>query len=106
MLIDFEFSGGYAYIKGRYHANTDELPKETAEKLIRLIESSGVLDLKQNEIVPTETSYPDVFSYRLSIIEGKKRISLSLNDVTVSASIHPLLAFLRELAMEQTGKDK
>jgi len=106
MHINFEFSGGYAYIKGKYRVNTDELSKEVAEELLRLVESSRIFDLQQSEVAPTASGPPDVFFYRLSIIEGKRRKFLSFSDVTVPASLHPLLALLRKLAMEQIGKGK
>lgn len=100
MRIDFEFSGGYAYIRAKYHANTDKLPKEVAEELLRLVESSGIFDLKQSEVAPTSAGPPDVFFYKLSLYEDGRSISLSFNDVTIPATVHPLLAFLRKLALE------
>lgn len=105
MRIDFEFSGGYAYIMAKYHANTDKLPKDVAGKLLRLVESSGIFDLKQS-VVATSAGPPDVFFYKLSLYEDGRSISLSFNDVTIPATVHPLLAFLRKLALEQTQKDR
>lgn len=106
MRIDFVFSGGYANIRAAYHANTDELPKEVAEELLRLVESSGILALQQSDVAPTSAGPPDVFFYRLSLYEVGRRKSLSFNDVTVPSALHPLLALLRKLALEQTRKAK
>lgn len=106
MHVDFESSGGYANIKLKYHGNTDELPEETANKLIQLVESSGIFDLKENEIIPSISGPPDVLYYKLTIYEGNKRISLSFNDVTAPGSLRPLLSFLRKLARDEAVKGK
>ncbi len=106
MRVDFEFSGGYANLRFEYHANTEELPEEITKELLRLVESSGVFKIKQKEVAPTSAGPPDVFFYRLSLSEAGRRISLSFNDVTAPAALHPLLALLRKLAMEQAGKER
>jgi len=107
MRIDFEFSGGYAGLQPRsYHVDTDDLQKELAEELLKLVESSGVFDLQQSEVAPTSAGPPDVFFYRLSLYEGARKKSLSFNDVSAPSTLHPLLALLRKLALDQkrTGK--
>ena len=107
MRIDFECSGGYANLRLTYHVDTDELPQELAEELLRLVKSSGIFDLQQqSEVAPTSTGPPDVFFYKLSLYKGNRRKSLSFNDVTAPASLHPLLALLRKLALEQRQKGK
>ncbi|SNQ60463.1 protealysin inhibitor emfourin [Candidatus Methanoperedens nitratireducens] len=106
MRIDFEFSGGYANLRYGYHANTDELPEDVARELLSLVESSGIFKIQQSEVAPTSAGPPDVFFYRLSLYDAKRRISLSFNDVTAPAALHPLLALLRKLAMEQAGKER
>jgi hypothetical protein len=106
MRIDFECSGGFANLRLTYRANTDELPQELASELLRLVEDSGVFDLQGSEVTPTSPGPPDVFLYRLSLSEGSRRKSLSLNDVTAPSPLHPLLAFLRERALDQRRKGK
>lgn len=106
MHIDFESSGGYANIKLKYHGNTNELPKEVANKLIQLMEDSRIFDLRENEIAPGLSSPPDLLHYKLTIHDGNKRISLSFNDTTIPGSLHPLLTFLQEIAREQVMKGK
>lgn len=106
MRIDFECSGGYANIKLTYHGNTDELPQEVANEVLRLVESSGIFDLQQSEVEPTSAGPPDVLFYRLSLYEENRRKSLYFNDVTAPATLQPLLALLRELAWEQIRKGK
>ncbi len=106
MRINFECSGGYANLQLKYHVNTDELSQELAEELLGLVERSGVFDLQPYEVAPKSAGPPDVFFYRLTLYEGDKKKSLSLNDVTAPASLRPLLSFLQELALKQRRKSK
>lgn len=106
MQIDFESSGGYANLRLTYRADTNELPQELAEELLSLVENSSVFQLQQSEVAPKSAGPPDVFLYQLSLHEGSRQISLSFNDVTAPASLRPLLARLRQLAIEQRRQGK
>ena len=105
MQIDFTSSGGFANLQLAYHADTNTLPEEQAEELARLVESSGVFDLRQNGMPPeAAVGLADIVSYRLSLSEGTRQITLWFNDITAPASLQPLLALLRKLALEQKRK--
>jgi hypothetical protein len=106
MRIDFESSGGFANLQLTYRANTDELPQELAEELLKLIESSGFFDLQPGEVASTSPGPPDASSYRLSLSEGRRRNSLSFNDFTAPAQLRPLLERLQKLAIDQRRKGK
>lgn len=109
MQIDFTSSGGFANLELAYRADTETLPQEQAKELARLIESSGVFDLKQDDIPPNPRAAagpPDVIAYRLSLSEGARQSTLWFNDVTAPASIRPLLAYLRKLALEEKKRGK
>jgi hypothetical protein len=106
MQIYFESSGGYANIRTTYHGNTDELPEEVSNELIKLVESSRVLDLQDSEVAPSSSGPPDVMYYKLTVQEGNKRASLYFNDVTAPDSLRPLLTRLQELAWEQARRGK
>jgi hypothetical protein len=102
MRIDFESSGGFANLMLAYHADTDTLPPERAEELLKLVKSSGVFDIQQSDVSPEAGGGPpDVFAYRLSLSDGVKQKSLSFNDITAPVSIQPLLTLLRKLALEK-----
>jgi len=105
MRIDFESSGGLANLQLSYHADTDSLPQEQAEELLRLVQSAGVFDLEQSTLTPKAANGPpDVFSYRLSLSDAGRQKALSFNDITAPASLQPLLGLLRKLALEQKRK--
>ena len=104
MHIDFECSGGYANLHLAYRGDTEELPQELAEELERLVEASAFFELQESAAAPKAPGPPDVFTYRLSLREGSRQKSLSLTDVTAPASLHPLLALLRKLAIERKAK--
>ncbi len=104
MRIDFECSGGFANLQLSYHADTDALPAELAGEISTLVENSGVFNIKQGDVTPSSAGPPDVFFYQLSLRDGPRQITLSLNDMTAPASVHPLLAFLRKLAVDEKLK--
>ncbi len=106
MRIDFEFSGGFANLRLTYHVDTNDLPQELAQEILKLVKSSRFFDIQPSEVAPTSTGPPDVFLYRLSLSEGSKKQSLSCNDVTAPATLHPLLSLLRKLALKQGRKGK
>jgi hypothetical protein len=102
MQIDFASSGGFANLELAYQVDTNNLPDEQAQELVRLVESSGVFDINQDDANPNVTvGRADVISYRLSLADRARRTTLWLNDVTAPASVRPLLAELRKRAIEQ-----
>lgn len=102
MQIDFASSGGFANVELNYRADTNTLPEEQAQELTRLVESSGAFDLQQEDVNPNvAVGRADVISYRLTLSEGARQTTLWFNDITAPASVRPLLAFLRKLALEQ-----
>ena len=102
MQIDFASSGGFANLQLNYRGDTNTMPEDQVRELTGLVESSGVFDLKQEDVNPNVTvGRADVISYRLTVSDGPKQTTLWLNDVTAPASIRPLLAYLRKLALAQ-----
>jgi hypothetical protein len=102
MQIDFSTSGGFANLELTYRADTNSLPEEQAQELQNMVESSGVLELDQDDLnINSTVGRADVISYRLSLSEGSKQTTLWMNDVTAPASVRPLLGYLRKLAIEQ-----
>jgi hypothetical protein len=101
MHIDFECSGGYANLKLTYRVDTDSLPQELGEEILRLIEDANGFDIQPDTVAPKSAGPPDVFVYRLSLSDGKRKQSLSCNDVTAPANLRPLLALFRKLALDQ-----
>jgi hypothetical protein len=105
MQIDFASSGGFANLELNYRADTNTLPEEQAQELTRLVETSAVFDLEQEDVNTNVTvGRADVISYRLTLADGARQKTLWLNDVTAPASVRPLLAYLRKLALEQKRK--
>jgi hypothetical protein len=101
MQIDFSSSGGVANQELYYQADTNTLPAEHAGEVAALVESSGVFDLRQEDINPSVTvGRADVITFRLAVSDETRQVNLWLNDVTAPASIRPLLAYLQKLAQE------
>jgi hypothetical protein len=107
MQIDFASSGGFANLQLNYRGETNTMPEDQAKELERLIESSGVFDLEQDDVNPNVTvGRADVISYRITLSEGTRQTTLWLNDVTAPAFVRPLLAYLRKLAIENQKTNK
>ncbi len=104
MHIDFECSGGFANVLLTFRGDTDELPQDLAKELLRLVKDSGFFDLRESDVAPRSPGPPDAFLYRLSLSEGERKKSLTFSDVTAPPHLHPLLAFLRQRAMDQRTK--
>ena len=107
MQVDFASSGGVANVELAYQADTNTMPEGRAKELVRLVETSGVFDLESDDVNPAVTvGRADVITYRLSVSDGSRQTTLWLNDVTAPASVRPLLAYLREQALEKKkGRD-
>lgn len=102
MQIDFASSGGFANIQLAYQGDTETLSRDQAQELEQLVESSGVFELQQDDFnTSAAIGRADVISYRLTLSEGPRHTTLWMNDLTAPASVRPLLAYLRKLAMEQ-----
>lgn len=104
MQIDFATSGGVVNQELTYQADTNTLPERVSKELESLVDSSGVFELQQNDVNPNVTvGRTDMISYRLTLSDGTRQTTLWMNDVTAPAAVRPLLAFLRDLAIEQKG---
>ncbi|HEY9526456.1 MAG TPA: protealysin inhibitor emfourin [Anaerolineales bacterium] len=102
MQIDFSSSGGFANQQLTYQADTNTLPEDQVRELERLVESSGVFDMQNDDLnTGAAIGRADVISYRLTISDGPRQATLWMNDMTVPATLRPLLAHLRTLALEQ-----
>ena len=105
MQIEFASSGGVANIELAYRADTNTMSEDQAKELESLVESSDIFDLQQEDLnTNTAIGRADVITYRLTVSDGEKQTTVWMNDVTVPASVRPLLGFLRKLAMEQKRK--
>ena len=102
MQIDFATSGGVTNLELTYQGDTNTMPEQHSHELAQLVESSGVFDIKQNDLnIIAAVGRADLISYRLNISDGNRQNTLWMNDVTAPASVRPLLAFLRKLAIDQ-----
>lgn len=105
MQIDFASSGGVTTEELAYHVDTDNLPEGQGKELERLVESSGVFDVRQNQILhQAAAGAGDVIAYRLSVSGGNRQVTLWFNDATAPASLRPLLDLLRRLAADDNRK--
>ncbi len=107
MRIDYQFSGGYGGLFAKrplaLSMNADDLAEDEHHELLTLVASSGLLKMEPASAGARLEPQRDAFAYRLSISEGDMVKSFAFNDATAPASAHPLLAFLRQLAIDRHG---
>ena len=99
MQIDFASAGGTTG-ELTYQVDTNTLPETQAKEILRLVESTDVFALQQNDLNSGLTvGRTDVITYRLTLSDGDRQTTLWMNDLTAPASLRPLLEFLRERAL-------
>lgn len=105
MQIDFASSGGMSNRELVFVADTAMMSEQEAKEVERLIESSGVFEIEQNDVNPNVTiGRADVITYRISLTDGERQTTLWLNDVTAPVALRPLVAFLQDLALKHKNK--
>ncbi len=105
MQIDFASSGGVSNRELVFVADTSTMSEREAKEVERLIESSGIFEIEQNDVNPNVTiGRADVITYRISLTDGERQNTLWMNDVTAPVALRPLLTFLQELALKQKNK--
>ncbi len=109
MEIEFEFSGGYGGLfAGRplvFRAHTDELPQDVRERVSSLIQAAGLDSIGSDEASPRGGPARDTFQYRLVLRDRDSVRSFSFDDVNAPTAVHPLLAYLRELAIARRADE-
>ena len=92
--ITFKRSGGFVGKGMRFQLSLEELPKEDARALLRLIEQSGFFSLPENLIVKFN---PDEYQYTITVDAGVIYHTVRTNDTTMPASLRPLVDELSSL---------
>ena len=105
MRIRFEFQGGYGGLFAAkplaYDVDTDQLPDEAGTKLLKLIQSAGIMEAEEPGRAPKAGRGRDVYNYRLEIQDRGLRRSMAFDDASAPPQVRPLLQFLQELALER-----
>lgn len=93
--FSYHQSGGFAAINRVYSVKLAELSKEEAEKLASLIQSSGLLKVKNER--KTTAGAADMFFYEFrASSDGEHRATF--DDGSLPDSFRPLLDFVRDKA--------
>ncbi|MBW4654235.1 MAG: hypothetical protein KME20_14545 [Kaiparowitsia implicata GSE-PSE-MK54-09C] len=104
MHIDFKTSGGFANLRLQCSVDTATLLPNDAEELDSLVAQSNVLGLNQAELDAVPGLFPDVMTYELTVQVGDRTQQLRMTDISMPASVRPLVQRLRSLAIQQTRR--
>jgi hypothetical protein len=92
--ITFKRSGGFIGKGMRFELKLEELPRDRAQALVRLIEQSEFFKLPENLIVKFN---PDEYQYTITVDMGVIYHTVRANDTTLPASLRPLVEELSSL---------
>jgi hypothetical protein len=90
----FKRSGGFIGKGMRFQLSLDELPRQDANVLLRLIEQAEFFDLPENMIVKFN---PDEYQYTITVDAGVICHTVRTNDTTMPLSLRPLVDELSSL---------
>ena len=99
----FERSGGFMGLKSSLTLNLDELPRDQAQALSRILDESHFFTLKENP--PTHPS-PDGFQYTITVESDTATRTIHTSDTTVPEELRPLLHELSQRARSQRRPKK
>jgi len=96
--ITFKRSGGFVGTGMKYELNLNQLPKNDARSLVRLIQEAEFFNIPENLIVKFN---PDEYQYTITVDAGIISHTVRTNDTTMPTSLRPLvdeLSILRTVA--------
>ena len=92
--ITFKRSGGFVGKGMRVQLSLEELPRDDARALLRLIEQAEFFKLPENLIVKFN---PDEYQYTITVDAGVIYHTVRTNDTTMPAALRPLVDELSSL---------
>ena len=103
MRIIFERSGGIIGLKSSLTIDLDELPRNQAGTLRRLLEDSHFFTLSEN---PSTRTNPDGFQYTITVEAGTSKHTIHTSDKSAPSELRPLLQELSQRARAQRRSKK
>jgi hypothetical protein len=86
--ITFKRSGGFVGTGMKYELRLNQLPKDDAYSIIRLIQQAEFFNIPENLIVKFN---PDEYQYTITVDAGIICHTVRTNDTTMPASLRPLV---------------
>lgn len=98
MRIRFERSGGFANIPLRAELDSDQMPRDRAQELERLVERARPFDQPAES---AQAATPDDFQYEMAIEDGARSHTLRTGDTAAADDLKLLFDFLAEEALRK-----
>ena len=93
MKIVFERSGGFAGIRKTQSVSTDQIPKEQAEQVARLVQESDFYKLPS--VIRSTGPGADRFQYQITVDSERGTHSVQVDEGAVPSQLQPLLEWLK-----------
>lgn len=101
MRIHFEKSGGFTGIRVTTTVDTTRMPPDEAARLLKELESSGLLEHEPEALESAAPPAPDEITYELTLEVGSYEHRYCLSESDAPDSVQPLFRHLTVLARRQ-----
>lgn len=105
MRIHFEKSGGFTGMHMATTVDTNEMPPDEAARLLRELESSGLLEHDPATLESAAPPSPDVITYEVTLEVGDYEQRYCLTDVDLPESLQTLVRQLTVIARRHPQPD-
>ena len=100
MRISYERSGGFMGRKLNFSVDLDELPKDQAETLNRLLQQADFFNLPEDLI---SRPVPDEFTYSITVETATQSHKVRVSDTSMTDPLRPLFDELSRRARSGKG---
>ena len=96
MRITFSRSGGLAGLRLQTTVREDDFSAPQAARLRRLVDAADCFRLPQQ--LAADRKQPDRFQYELTVEDGGRRHTITIDEEAASPALQKLLAWLTDVA--------
>lgn len=105
MRIHFEKSGGFTGMPVAATIDTNEMPPDEAARLLKELESSGLLEHDPDTLESSAPPTPDMITYELTLQVGSYAHRYCLTEADAPDSLQPLFRHLTVMARRYPAPD-
>jgi hypothetical protein len=101
MKITYRRTGGFAPIPVSCSLDTETMPADEAQELVRLVHASGFMKLESRR----NSAARDVRLHTIKVEHDAAGKDVSFDDVSIPAEVRPLIQFLQARAKNMLDDD-
>jgi len=102
--IFFEQSGGFAGMRFNSTVDTEKLPSEEAQKVLRLVEKADFFHLPEQ--IASPRPQPDRYRYSITVRGEGGSHTVHVSEEAVPACLAPLVRYLKEVMPQERASPR